>query len=484
MNRFKINVILVGWNTPCLNEVGLLMKKNRMNILISLVLLSILPCVGFSAVTSIDCIIAGGVDDPLIGGVGAADLPDGSIVQVIWTSNTNTQELNYADADYLNADEVLLGTFPTTSLGTPPLPGATIFEGTYDSTNYSLSDTNFLAGSVFIRVFNGTAPTNSTRFANSDLYTGFGDDNLAPQQPFLIQTAFESPLVLNFVNTSVPEPLPAPIPVFPTTNITDPTPNFMWAAVSNATSYTLMLTMEGEAVFSETILAPATNFQVLDILPCGDYVWSVRANEVSIKGIVSTATSFSIADDCPVPGAPNIIRPVQNQRWRSSTLWVEFSADPLAYEYEIIIRKSGNIWRTLTTAQTLEGFTGLRYGKYSVQVNAVGVNGSTPSAIRKLTYGTQYALTSKVLSDNKILWRDLTHRATNRYQVQVLNNNGSPFFSRYLSPAQAKFKGNRKSLVISKAMKSGRKYKYRVRARQAGTGAWSEWGPIKRFIKK
>jgi len=463
------------------------MWKKYMNKVISILLLLLLPTLGFAAVSSVQCQIIFGVDDPLIGGVGAADLPDGSLVQVIWTSNTNTQELNYADADYLNADEVLLGTFTTTSLGAPPLPGSTIFDDTYDSTDYGLSETNFLSGSVFMRVFNGTAATNSTRFANSALFDGLVDKNAVtqPPPPLLVQTALPDALLLEFVNTDVPEPLPAPTPLAPTGNTVDATPQFFWTSVAGADFYTLTVTMEGVAVITEDVLT--TTFQVLDRMPCGDYEWTISATEGSIRGAVSSTANFTITD-CSIPGPVTITRPIQNHRWRHEVLRVKFDPDPLAFEYRIVIRKNGAVWNTRTTTTTLEDFGDFTYGTYTVEVRAIGVNGSTLSAVHTVTYGVQYGLSTSVFGNNQIYWRDITQNTSTLYQIQIFKTNGALFYSRYVTPAQAFFQNNRKFHEITRNMVSGEKYDFRARARQnpppTGITVWSEWGATRRFTKQ
>ena len=139
-----------------------------------------------------------GVNDPTIAG-DTFDLASGSLVQLIWSSDNIINALNDASPTTPTGNDQLLDQQFTT------FAGAFSFNNSYPESSLSLTEGVFLAGYVYVRVFNAAAPTVGDWYGSAGLVGGPLTDQ--DPTPGLADFADVAPSELFTLNqTIVPEP--------------------------------------------------------------------------------------------------------------------------------------------------------------------------------------------------------------------------------------------------------------------------------------
>lgn len=157
------------------------MKKvwNPFNLKPTAYLLLLVRCLALPAygTVSISWLSGYGIDDPATPGAGY-DLPVGSRVQLIWSTNNSIEAVNPDDPTTPQGDDVLLDELFTTSIG------AFSSGGTYDAVvDHGWGEDAYLTGYVYLRVFNTANPAGGTWYGESALVGGPLKDQDPPPGP-------------------------------------------------------------------------------------------------------------------------------------------------------------------------------------------------------------------------------------------------------------------------------------------------------------
>lgn len=152
------------------------------------------------ATISINWLSSFGVDDPATPGT-TFDLPIGSLVQLIWSTNATADAIDVYDPTTPQGDDILIDSLLTSSAG------AFSSGGTYDAVvDQGWGEDAYVPGYVYLRVFNSGTPALNDWYGESSLVGGALTDQDPPvgQSPDVVDIA--SAALYTLPNQIIPEP--------------------------------------------------------------------------------------------------------------------------------------------------------------------------------------------------------------------------------------------------------------------------------------
>jgi hypothetical protein len=142
-----------------------------------------------------------GVDDPAVPGT-SADLPSGSLVQLIWSPDASPDPLDPLDPTTPQGNDILLDEQITL------LVGSYSYLGTFRGEDFGQGPDGLVPGYVYQRIFDSGTPGAGTWHAEAGLIGGpLTDQDVLPLVPDVSDAAMLSTLTLD--QQIVPEPAAA-----------------------------------------------------------------------------------------------------------------------------------------------------------------------------------------------------------------------------------------------------------------------------------